>query len=346
MNDFLFEQSAWEIALGKLRPGSTISALRLLTLLEGEDEESAQDALQVLEDNRITLDISDLPAVDPGAELAKRLELERKLVQEGRLLPNLDANDPLRLYLEEIAATPAAGDPNILAPQAASGDEGAAAMLVNLSLYKVVSHAEDLAGRGVLLLDLIQEGSLGLWEGILNYPGNVDFENYIDWWITQAMAKTLFLQARAGGAGEKMRSLMERYRTADRQLLTSLGRNPTLEEIALAMGISPEEAGIVEDMLQNAKLLAQAKQAAEPKQESEEDDQSVENTALFQSRQRILDMLASLSEQEAKVLTLRFGLEGGLPLSPQDAGKKLGMTADQVVALEAAALGKLRQIHK
>ena len=141
-----------------------------------------------------------------------------------------------------------------------------------------------------------------------------------------------------------MRKALQAYRTTDKQLLTQLGRNPTLEEIALELGVSPEEAEVYQDMLRTAQTMEKAKQP--PKEQEPEDDQAVEDTAYFQSRQRILDMLSGLTEQEAQVLTLRFGLEGSQPCTPQEVGAKLNMTADQVVQLEAAALGKLRNQEK
>ena len=196
-------------------------------------------------------------------------------------------------------------------------------------------------GRGVLLLDLVQEGSLGLWQGILCYAGG-DFESHRDWWIRQYLAKAVTLQARAGGVGQKLRAGMEDYRDVDQKLLSELGRNPTLEEIAEAMHITPEDAQVYADMLNMARSRQQVDAAREEKEPEPEDEQAVENTAYFQSRQRIMELLSALSEPEAKLLSLRFGLEGGLPLSPEETGKKLNMTAQEVVRMEAAALAKLR----
>ena len=105
---------------------------------------------------------------------------------------------------------------------------------------------------------------------------------------------------------------------------------------------SPDETDTVRKMLDSARLVNQVKADAEPEEEKEEEQQHVEDTALFQMRQRIADLLADLTGEEAKLLTLRFGLEGGLPLSPEETGRKLGMTPEEVVAVEAAALAKLR----
>lgn len=182
---------------------------------------------------------------------------------------------------------------------------------------------------------------MGLWQGILSYTGQTDFSLFRDWWIRQYMAKAVTLQARENGVGGKLRKALEDYRAADRRLLADLGRNPTVEEIAREMGTTCEDARVYEDMLRTAQMLEKAH--APKEEQTPEDEQAVEDTAYFQSRQRVADMLSALTPREAQVLSLRFGLEGGVPCTPQDVGAKLGLTADEVVAMEAAALAKLRE---
>ena len=106
--------------------------------------------------------------------------------------------------------------------------------------------------------------------------------------------------------------------------------------------MTPEEALTVKNMLDNARILASAEKQPEPEEEAEEEDQAVEDTALFQMRQRIADLLSGLNEEDAKLLNLRFGLEGGKPLSPEEVGRRLGLTPEEVVTREGAALTKLR----
>ena len=192
-----------------------------------------------------------------------------------------------------------------------------------------------------MLLDLIQEGSLGLWQAIMEFEGG-DFEAASEWRIRQAMAKLITLQARDSGVGQKMRQALEDYKAVDERLLAELGRNATIEEIAEEMHMSADETALVKNMLESARLMNRAKAENEPEEESFEDEQHVEDTALFQMRQRIADLLADLPQTDAKLLTLRFGLEGGLPLGPEETGRKLGMTPEEVVTREAAALAKLR----
>lgn len=340
--DFSFERAPWELLLDGLRSGGKLSAVRLLTALEGEDESALEDALLELEQRHVALDVSALTAEALSSAAKLRMEQERKLLAKGNLMQQLEKDDPLWIYLDEISRIPAAGDPVALVQLAAQGDEAARSNLANVCMHRVISIANEYAAKGVLLLDLYQEGSLGLWQAILNYDGSEDFEAYCDWWIRQNLAKAITAQAWAAGTGSKMRQALESYQAADKVLLTRLGRNPTLEEIALELNQTPEETAVLEKMLADVKAVAKAKAAQEPKNEDPDDEKHVEDTAYFQMRQRIMELLSGLSEQDAKVLTLRYGLEGGLPLTPQETGAKLGLTAEEVVSREAAALAQLR----
>ena len=342
MMEFTFEASPWERALEALQPGETINLLTLLSYLEEEDEDTVVEALDMLEEKGVALGIDDLPNLPTGGNMALRLREEKQLVESGRLLTGLPENDPLRLYLEELAATPAAGDTELLAQQYLDGDENAAQKLVTLSLSRVVELASALAGKNVLLLDLIQEGSMGLWQGILNYTGG-NFDAHRDWWICQYLHRAVFMQARSGEMGQKLRQGMEDYRDVDQKLLAELGRNPTLEEIAQAMHVETEEAEVYSNMLTMAQTRRQVDDAMEEKEPEPEEEQAVEDTAYFQMRQRIGELLSVLPAEDAELLTLRFGLEGGMPLTPEETGRKLGLTPQEVVMKEANALAKLRQ---
>ena len=341
--DFAFEATPWELTMDQLQVGGTLSAARFLTLMEGEDEEYVEEALAELEMRHVCLDVSDLPRPAGTGEAAVRLRREEQLSEDDKLMESLDQNDPLRLYLEELAAIPACGDVQVLALECAGGKESAREKLLNLSLHRVVELARHYVGRGVLLLDLIQEGSMGAWQGILNYEGG-DFESHRDWWIGQALAKVITLQARSNGVGQKMRQALEDYRSVDERLLSELGRNPTLEEIAEELHITPEETAVIAGMLENVRMMDKVKAAEQPREEEDpEEEQAVEDTAYFQMRQRIADLMSGLSEADAKLLSLRFGLEGGLPLNPEETGRKLGLTPEEVVEREAKALALLRQ---
>ncbi len=337
--EFTFEETPWEKTLKKLSRGDTVSALDFLALTEELDEETAEEALQDLEQMGVTLSVEQLPAIGAVGAGAVRLKQEAAFTQVNDIF-SLEENDPLRLYLEELAALPAAGDVALLAEDLLQGRD-VSSQLAALCLSRVVEQSMTMTGRGVLLMDLIQEGSLGLWQGIAAYAGG-DFEAHCDWWIRQYMAKAVTMHFRSSGLSQRLRQGMEDYLDVDARLLTELGRNPTIEEIAQAMHMDVQEAEMISETLRNARNLERAHGKPEQEETPAEEQQAVEDTAYFQSRQRILDMLSGLTEQEAALLSLRFGLEGGIPLDPEQTGARLGLTAQQVVAMEAAALKKLR----
>ena len=344
MNDleFSFEPSPWQVWLRTKQMGDSVSAAQLLTLLEDESEDAAEDALQELEMACMALDLSELPRNVATGEAAARLRQEQQLIQKGLDPGALEENDPLRVYLEEVAATPAFGDENLLAQEARKGSESAMLQLTNLGLSRVITLAGEHVGYGVLLLDLIQEGSLGLWQAIRNYSCG-DYAAHRDKWIRFYLAKAIVLQARSRGVGQKLRTAMEDYRAVDERLLGDLGRNPTVYEIAEELHLSVEETEAVRRMLENARMMQKNHPEEKEEEPTQDDEQAVENTGLFQMRARIAELLSGLDAADQKLLTLRFGLEGGLPMSTEEVGRKLGLTPDEVTAREAAALSALRK---
>ena len=331
--------SNWEMELEKFAPGEKIDALHLLALTE---EDSLEDALEQLEEKQIGIDIGGIGQIPVSAETALRLRREKELADKNGLLTDLSETDPLRVYLEELALLPAAGDLQVLAQAYLNGDETVMSRLTDGMLSLVVEKATALAGKGVLLLDLIQEGSLGLWQGILAYTGG-DIESHCGAWIDFYMAREMCRCAREGGIGGKMRQGMADFVDADQRLLSELGRNPTTGEIAEALHVSEQEAEAFSFMLRSARGKSRVEEEREEKEEDPEDQLAVEDPAYFQSRQRINEMLSGLTDREAMLLTLRFGLEGGAPLSPEETGIKLQMTPEEVLRAEAEALAKLRK---
>ena len=341
MSEFLFDQSPWEAYLNSCRSGTSVSAWNLISMLENEDDEAVEDAFALLADRQLELDVSTLPSLEAGGQTAQRLKQEAEYVRGGLRTSDMEESDPLRLYLEEIAGTPAFGDDRLLSEQLLSGDGRAAERLANLGLSRVIEIACEQAGKMVLLMDLIQEGNIGLWEAIQSYSGG-NYDAHRDRLIRNAIYKAMVLQARSNGVSQKMRQSLQRYQSADEALLAELGRNPTLEEIAARMNISPEQAQTIQKTMADILLLQQAEKLTQPKEEAPEDELAVEDTAYFQMRQRISDLLSQLDDKDAQILTMRFGLDKGLPLSAEEVGKALGLTVGEVSAREAAALAKLR----
>lgn len=335
-----FEPPAYELLLTSLEEGEILSAARLLTVLDGESEEALEDVFAVLLQKHIFVDISDIPRYSADSDAALRLRREEQLAKQGTLPESLEQTDPLRLYLEEIAQVPACGDIHVLAKHLAE-DETVPGAIMNLYLRRIVELAFTYTGQGVLLMDLIQEGSMGLWESLCDYKTG-DITQFCDDMIRWYMTKAVVVQAHAAGVGQKLRQAVEDYRSVDEKLLAELGRSPTMEEIAEALHLSVNETEMAAQILQTARALQHAKKP-EPEQLEQEEDQAVEDTAYFQMRQRIADLLSDLSERDRELLSLRYGLEGGLPMSSQEVGVRLGMTPEEVNAAESAALAKLRQ---
>ena len=318
----------------------TVSAARLLTVTDGLGDEALEEVFLRLEEENIPIDLSDLPLSGASGEAARRLREEEQLVRSGKLLAGLEENDPLGVYLRELASIPACGDPELLALELLEGRD-VANRLVDLSLGRVVELAQEYTGRGVLLLDLIQEGSLGLWNGILRFTGG-SFEAFRDGCIRRYMAQAVIRQARASGLGQKMRQAVEDYRMVDERLLSELGRNPTLDEIAEAMHMTIPEIEAVRKFLDNARLVGKAHETREPEEETPEDTQAVEDTAYYQTRERVDSLVSGISELEQKVVTMRYGLDGKAPQTAQEVGRRLNLTVTEVVELETAALAKMR----
>lgn len=343
MNEFTFERSfsPWEHALSRLKPGDTLSAVRFLELLVMDDSIEPEEAALQLEELCIELEVSELPAPAAGAD-ADRLELELRCYASGTLLENLEGNDPLRLALLQLKKTLPLTDEERLAKLAAAGQEWAMEQLTNGYLPYVYELAGEYLGHGVLLMDLVQEGSLGLWQSVLQFEDGC-FRSHARGFIRRAMARAVALQAHAGGVGERLRRAMERYREADRVLLARLGRNPGEEEIAQEMGVTPEEAMTVGKTLREARVLEQVRQSTRPKEPTQEDEQAVEDTAYYQSRSRIDELLSRLDPQSASIVSLRFGLDGKGTMSAAEVAAKLGLTVEQVQEKEAAAMLTLRE---
>lgn len=347
--ELTFEVAADTSWVQLLMPDSVLPAAQLLLHCEGAEEEQLEEIFLQLEEKNIRLDFADFDFAAPGGEAAKRLQLEQQLAKAGLRPEQLEQTDPLRLYLEELAAIPVCGDiccvADALSRANSTGEDPEAlrTQLVELSLSRVVELAGEYTGKGVLLLDLIQEGSMGLWYATEIFNGDgLRFETFRDRWIRFYMEKAVLMSALDGGVGQKLRAAAEDYRSVDERLLSELGRNPTPEEMAQALHMSVEETVAVAKTVENVRILNRALKP-EPEEMPQEEEQAVEDTAYFQMRQRITDLLSALPEEDAKLLTLRYGLEGGLPLDPQQTAAKLGITADQVVARETAALAKLRQ---
>lgn len=336
--DVTFEAPAWQTLLESMEIGSTVSGVKLLTMLEQEPDEALEEVLDIMQSGSLRLDLTDLPLLGAAGEAATRLKQEEALVKEGLDGHGLEQEDPLRLYLEEVSRIDRSADEQVLAERCI-GDVNLKEQLTDLGLVRVVELASKRTGRGVLLLDLIQEGSLGLWQAV-NAFGGGDYGAFRDRFIENAMDMAILMQARSAGLGSRLRQALEDYRAVDERLLAELGRNASIEELAEALHMGIAETEAVSKMVRDAFLMNRTVQLAEDTLEEEE--QAVEDTAYFQTRQRIAELMSDLTPEETELLSLRFGLNRTLPMSAEEVGAKLGLTARQVSEMEAKLLARLR----
>lgn len=328
------QQPAWTQAINHIPSGTDISAQRFFTFLGSVHEDEALQAALALEDRGIGLDVSQLHFSGQGA-LAKRLALESELARAGRLPGGLEPDDPLRQYwtaLQQVSMLDEVGAKACLAQR-----ESVSRLTEGL-LWLVAEEAPDFAGQGVLLQDLMQEGALGLMRA-MEQPREALLEG-ARWHIRQAMARAVAMQYLASGEADRLLAAMRAYQQADRRLLERLGRNPVPEELAQELGKTLSETVALGKMVLDA---ANSSRAQPQEQTEDEEPEKVEDSAYFQLRSRVEELLSLLDETDRELLTLRFGLSGKPPMTAEEAANTLGISTEEATAREMAAIVRLRQ---
>jgi RNA polymerase primary sigma factor len=266
-------------------------------------------------------------------------------------LDELPLSDPVRMYLREIGKISllTADEEVELAKGVEAGDTMAKAHLVGANLRLVVSIAKKYIGRGMLFLDLIQEGNLGLIRAVekFDYQKGFKFSTYATWWIRQAITRAIADQARTIRIPVHMVETINKLIRISRQLVQRLGREPTAEEIAAEMEISSDRVEEIQRIAQEPVSLETPIGEEEDSQlgdflEDKEMPNPEEVAASMILREQLEEMLADLSEREREVLRLRFGLEDGHAHTLEDVGKRFGVTRERIRQIEAKALRKLR----
>nr|WP_206698970.1 RNA polymerase sigma factor RpoD [Shouchella lehensis] len=265
--------------------------------------------------------------------------------------PGIKINDPVRMYLKEIGRVPllSAEEEIDLAKRIEQGDEEAKKRLAEANLRLVVSIAKRYVGRGMLFLDLIQEGNMGLIKAVekFDYDKGFKFSTYATWWIRQAITRAIADQARTIRIPVHMVETINKLIRVQRQLLQDFGREPTPEEVGKEMELTPDK---VREILKIAQEPVSLETPIGEEDDSHLGDFIEDQEALAPSdaaayellKEQLEDVLDTLTDREENVLRLRFGLDDGRTRTLEEVGKVFGVTRERIRQIEAKALRKLR----
>ena len=311
--------------------------------------EQLEDLSINIVDDEIDIELDEEPEIDDEI-----VELEEEIAEEDfevAITDSISVDDPVRMYLKEIGKVPllTAEEEKDLAMRMDAGDEEAKKKLTEANLRLVVSIAKRYVGRGMLFLDLIQEGNLGLIKAVdkFDFQKGFKFSTYATWWIRQAITRAIADQARTIRIPVHMVETINKLIRVSRQLLQKLGRDPLPEELA-------EEMGIPEEKVREILKIAQEPVSLETPSGEEEDSHlgdfipdddapaPAEAAAYSLLKEQLSDVLDTLTPREEKVLKLRFGLEDGRARTLEEVGKEFNVTRERIRQIEAKALRKLR----
>ena len=314
--------------------------------LDSEELDNLYDALvsagiEIVAEDDIGTDAGD---VTGGEDL-------EDILKDSTIAKELTVNDPVRMYLKEIGKISLLSleEETKLSERIVNGDEEAKNILAESNLRLVVSIAKRYVGRGMLFLDLIQEGNIGLMKAVEKFDSNkgYKFSTYATWWIRQAITRAIADQARTIRVPVHMVETINKLSRCQRQLTLELNREPTDEELSKKMGISPDK---IREVLKIAQDPVSLETPIGEEDDSHlgdfvKDERSMspeEYTIHEMLKDEISDVLLTLTEREEQVLRLRFGLDDGSCKTLEEVGQMFGVTRERIRQIEAKALRKLR----
>ena len=316
---------------------------RFYDTLEELNIETVGEDLPPIDDDEL------LPALDELEEIDEVTEEE--IADTDSMADSYSTDDPVRMYLKEIGKVSLLTQEEEieLAVRMSQGDEEAKRRMAEANLRLVVSIAKRYVGRGMLFLDLIQEGNLGLIKAVekFDYTKGYKFSTYATWWIRQAITRAIADQARTIRIPVHMVETINKVIRVSRQLLQELGHDPSAEEIAAEMNIPVEK---VRDILKIAQEPVSLETPIGEEEDShlgdfipDEDASEPSEAASFSLlKEQLMSVLATLTPREEKVLRLRFGIEDGRTRTLEEVGKEFNVTRERIRQIEAKALRKLR----
>ncbi|RNB86367.1 RNA polymerase sigma factor RpoD [Brevibacillus panacihumi] len=339
------------VELGKKR--GALSYKEITDRLAGFEQDSDQmdEFFEYLGDQGIEISNESDDDDEPHEMQMKDEDNEEFDFDDLSVPPGIKINDPVRMYLKEIGRVPllSAEEEIKLALRIEQGDEEAKRRLAEANLRLVVSIAKRYVGRGMLFLDLIQEGNMGLIKAVekFDYRKGFKFSTYATWWIRQAITRAIADQARTIRIPVHMVETINKLIRVSRQLLQELGREPMPEEIAEKMDLTPEK---VREIMKIAQEPVSLETPIGEEDDSHLGDFIEDQDALEPSdaaayellKEQLEDVLDTLTDREENVLRLRFGLDDGRTRTLEEVGKVFGVTRERIRQIEAKALRKLR----